>query len=154
MLGLIVDSTLEHTMSELQILSGSWQQLCQDAKQIRTQVFIQEQQICPQDEWDAQDASSTHFVAYKLGMAMGTARLLADHHIGRVAILNRYRGLGAGKALIQYIIEFAKQQQRPMLHLSAQVHAIDFYAALGFVLEGEVYMDCGILHVDMQMQLI
>lgn len=141
-------------MSELQIESGSWQQLGQEAKQIRTQVFIQEQQIRPEDEWDAQDALSTHFVVYQQGQAMGTARLLADHHIGRVAILHQYRGVGAGKALMQHIIAFAKQQQRPMLQLSAQVHAIEFYAALGFVVDGEAYMDCGIPHVDMQMQLI
>lgn len=140
-------------MSALEIISGSWHELSSDAKTIRTQVFIQEQLISPEDEWDAQDELSTHFVVYTQGDAMGTARLLPDNHIGRVAILISHRGLGAGRILMQHIIDYAKQQQRQYLVLSAQVYATQFYRGLGFEVEGEEYLDCNIPHVDMRMDL-
>lgn len=60
----------------LKIMSGSWDELAQDARVIREAVFIQEQQIAPEDEWDAEDAISTHFVAYLQDQPVATARLL------------------------------------------------------------------------------
>lgn len=71
--------------------------------------------------------------------------------IGRVAVLKPYRGLGLGYKLMQFIIALAQKQQRPFVNLSSQVHAIGFYQALGFVVEGEEYLDCGIPHIDMRL---
>ncbi|WP_168405292.1 GNAT family N-acetyltransferase [Acinetobacter indicus] len=138
-------------MSQISIHAGSWQDLQADAKVIREQVFIQEQQIAPEDEWDAQDAVALHFVVYIAKQAIATARLLENHSIGRVAVLKSQRGLGVGRVLMQHIIQMAKQQQRPWVKLSAQEHAIPFYQSLGFQVEGESYLDCGIAHVDMHL---
>lgn len=140
--------------STYQIVDGAWDQLQHDAMSVREQVFIQEQQIAAQDEWDEQDAVSLHFVIYRDGQAIATARLLQDHSVGRVAVLKAYRGQGLGQLIMQYIIALAQQQQRPQLHLSAQTHALDFYKQLGFEQQGEVYLECNIPHIHMQLLFI
>ncbi|RZJ21374.1 GNAT family N-acetyltransferase [Acinetobacter sp. UBA3106] len=140
-------------MTELTIRSGSWDALQQDAKLIREQVFIQEQNISVEDEWDEQDAVALHFVVYDQTHPVATARLLQNNSIGRVAVLKAYREQGIGKLLMLEIIQQAKHEQRQFLKLSSQVHAIQFYAGLGFVAQGDEYLDCGIPHIDMQMCL-
>ncbi|ANF82425.1 GNAT family acetyltransferase [Acinetobacter sp. NCu2D-2] len=139
--------------AEFFIRSGTWQVLMKDAKAIREAVFIQEQNIQPEDEWDEMDAVSEHFVVYVGEQPVATARLLLDHHIGRVAVLRDYRGLHIGQQLMQFIIDFAKQEYRPFLQLSSQVHALGFYEGLGFQVQGQEYLDCGIPHIDMYLQM-
>ena len=124
-------------MSQFTIRTGSWDELQNDAKLIREQVFIQEQQIAVEDEWDAEDTVSVHFVVYDQDQPIATARLLKNNSVGRVAVLKSHRGVGIGKLLMQQIIQQAKHQQREFLKLSSQVHAIQFYAGLGFNVEGE-----------------
>ena len=136
-------------MSDYVIRSGTWVHLATEAKMVRTDVFIQEQNIAEHDEWDAEDDTSLHFVMYDQQQAIATARLLKNNSIGRVAVLKNYRGQGIGQQLMQYIIMVAATEQRAFLKLSAQVHAIGFYEKLGFQVKGERYLDCGIPHVDM-----
>ena len=138
-------------MSQFKIRAGRWDELQNDAKLIREQVFIQEQQIAVEDEWDAEDAVSVHFVVYDQDQPIATARLLKNNSVGRVAVLKSHRGLGIGKLLMQQIIQQAKHEQREFLKLSSQVHAIQFYAGLGFNVEGEQYLDCGIPHIEMRL---
>lgn len=140
-------------MNQYHIVSGTWQELKVQASAIRTTVFIVEQHIAEADEWDNQDSISLHFVLYKDQQAVATARLLTNNSIGRVAVLKEYRGLGLGKLLMQKIIQIAKQQNRAQITLSAQQHAIQFYEALGFKVQGELYLDCGIAHVQMVLDL-
>ena len=140
-------------MTELKIRSGSWDELQNDAKLIREQVFIQEQHIPVEEEWDAQDAVALHFVVYDQAQPIATARLLQNHSIGRVAVLKAYRGQGIGKLLMLEMIQQAKHEQRKFLKLSSQVHAVQFYAGLGFTVQGEQYLDCGIPHIDMYLKL-
>ena len=138
-------------MSQFTIRTGSWDELKNDAKLIREQVFIQEQQIAVEDEWDAEDTVSVHFVVYDQDQPIATARLLKNNSVGRVAVLKSHRGTGIGKLLMQQITQQAKHQQREFLKLSSQVHAIQFYAGLGFKVEGEQYLDCGIPHIEMRL---
>lgn len=137
----------------IKIQAGSWQDLQQDAKFIRELVFIQEQGIPEHEEWDVQDGKSVHFIVHDNIHAIATARLLPNNSIGRVAVLQDYRGSGIGFKLMQYIIQFAKSEHRDCLILSAQVYAIQFYEKLGFVVDGDEYLDCGISHIDMTMRL-
>ncbi len=136
--------------------NGQWSQLQlqQDAKFIRELVFIQEQNIPEQDEWDDQDPVSQHFVVYDQDRAIATARLLPDHHLGRVAVLPEYRGQGIGRLIMLDMIAYAKSQNRPLLHLSAQTHATSFYEKLGFTVQGDEYDECGIPHIEMMMPII
>ncbi|BAP65414.1 GNAT family N-acetyltransferase [Acinetobacter baumannii] len=135
------------------VIAGSWTQFEEDAKYIREQVFIQEQGIEPEDEWDDFDSIAMHFMVYGKEQPIATARLLPQHSVGRVAVLMPYRKQGIGKILMQHIIEYARQHKLPYLKLSAQTYVTAFYEALGFKVQGEVYQDCGIPHIDMTLTL-
>src|SRR5690606_276744 len=120
---------------ELKIVSGSWKDLATPAKMIREAVFIQEQHIAVEDEWDAEDAVAVHFIVFQHDQAIATARLLSNNSIGRVAVLTTARGLGVGQRLMQAVIDYARAEQRKLVKLSSQVHAIGFYQALGLKLK-------------------
>lgn len=135
------------------VIADDWEQLEKDAKYIREQVFIQEQGIAPEDEWDDFDAIAVHFMVYDKEQPIATARLLPQHSVGRVAVLMPYRKQGIGKILMQHIIEYTRQHKLPYLKLSAQTYVTAFYEALGFKVQGEVYEDCGIPHIDMVLEL-
>jgi predicted GNAT family N-acyltransferase len=136
-----------------QVKHGRWDQLQQDAKLIRTQVFICEQGITEADEWDDQDLISQHFVIYDQDQPIATARLLENNSVGRVAVLKAYRGQGLGQMIMLEIISYAQKQRRSVLTLSSQVHAISFYEKLGFTVQGNSYDECGISHIEMTMSL-
>ena len=133
------------------VQSGHWDKLEQDAKFIRKQVFIIEQNIPEEEEWDDQDMISDHFVVYDQDQPIATARLLQNNSVGRVAVLKAYRGQGIGRMIMLEIIQQAHQQDRKFLHLSSQVHAISFYEKLGFSIQGDAYDECGIPHIKMQL---
>lgn len=135
------------------VKQGSWDPLQQDAKLIRKLVFISEQNISEQDEWDDQDAISQHFVVYDQNQPIATARLLANNSVGRVAVLKAYRGQGIGRLIMLEIIAYAQAQKRPSLQLSSQVHAVSFYEKLGFSIQGDEYDECGIPHIEMVMPI-
>ena len=135
------------------IKQGHWDQLQQDAKLIRTQVFICEQGITEADEWDDQDLISQHFVIYDQDQPIATARLLENNSVGRVAVLKAYRGQGLGQMIMLEIISYAQKQGLSVLTLSSQVHAISFYEKLGFTVQGNPYDECGISHIEMTMNL-
>ena len=135
------------------IKQGCWEQLQQDAKLIRTQVFICEQCITEADEWDDQDLISQHFVIYDQDQPIATARLLENNSVGRVDVLKAYRGQGLGQMIMLEIIGYAQKQRRSVLTLSSQVHAISFYEKLGFTVQGNSYDECGIPHIEMTMSL-
>ena len=136
-----------------QVKHGRWDQLQQDAKLIRTQVFICEQGITEADEWDDQDVISQHFVIYDQDQPIATARLLQNHSVGRVAVVKAYRGQGLGQMIMLEIISYAQKQGLSVLTLSSQVHAISFYEKLGFTVQGNPYDECGISHIEMTMNL-
>lgn len=125
--------------------------LYQDALKIRTAVFVEEQGIPLSLEIDDNELWAMHFVAYdENNQPIGTARVLPDGHIQRVAVLAAYRHQGVGKALLEAIITFATAQDLPPLTLGAQVSAIGFYQALGFTLTDKPeFLDAGIAHREM-----
>ncbi|MEB3795594.1 MULTISPECIES: GNAT family N-acetyltransferase [Acinetobacter] len=135
------------------VIADDWEQLEKDAKYIREQVFIQEQGIASEDEWDDFDATAVHFMVYDKEQPIATARFLPQHSVGRVAVLMPYRKQGIGKILMQHIIDYARNQKLPYLKLSAQTYVTAFYEALGFNVQGEVYQDCGIPHINMILAL-
>ena len=138
----------------LSVENGDWDQLQQDARLIRELVFIVQQNIAEQGEWDDQDAISKHFVVYDHDQPIVTARLLQYNSVGRVAVIQKYREQGIGRLIMLEIIEHAQQQQYPFLKLSSQLQAISFYEKLGFVTQGDPYDECGIPHIEMIMPLI
>jgi predicted GNAT family N-acyltransferase len=123
-------------------------------KTVREQVFIQEQHVPVALEWDGQDDEAIHVVALNNhNQVIGTARLLQDGHIGRMAVLPLWRHLGVGSALLKELLLIAQQRQLSKVFLHAQTTAIGFYERHGFSVRGEEFMDAGIPHRYMEHHL-
>lgn len=135
---------------EFGLVAGSWNELGGPARQVRESVFVEEQKVPREIEMDEHDAVSRHVIASDAdGGAIGTGRLLADGHIGRMAVLAGWRGKGVGRALLERLIEEAAGQGLRHLALHAQTHACGFYRRFGFVEEGPEFMEAGIPHRTM-----
>jgi predicted GNAT family N-acyltransferase len=133
---------------------GDWSALQARAAPIRLEVFVHEQQVPLEEEIDALDAVCIHAVAFDAqGFALATGRLLPDGHIGRMAVLKAVRGHGLGSAVLQALVQQARQKGFVEVVLSAQTHAQTFYARHGFVSEGAEYLDANIPHVLMRKAL-
>lgn len=128
----------------------SWQDKAVALRDIRTAVFIYEQQVPEDLEWDEFDPVSLHVLALNPNdQPIGTARLLPDGHIGRMAVLKEWRGKGIGSAMLQRILEESSHRGMPKAMLNAQMAAIKFYEKFGFQVSGEEFMEAGIPHVKM-----
>ncbi|HZJ95416.1 MAG TPA: GNAT family N-acetyltransferase [Thiopseudomonas sp.] len=136
-------------MSNITIRIADWHRDNADLRRIRNSVFIQEQGVSPEQEWDSDDASATHFLAFEGDFAIGTARLLADGCIGRVSVLKDWRGLHIGEKLLLAAIEEAERLGLTEQTLTAQVHAAGFYERLGFKVVSDEFLEAGIPHIDM-----
>jgi predicted GNAT family N-acyltransferase len=137
--------------ADVSIETGPWERLRNEAFPIRLTVFVEEQNVPPEVEADAWDEPSLHALARDGGgRPIGTARLLPDGHIGRVAVLREARGTGVGVALMQAMMNAAQQRGMLEVVLSAQVHAAGFYRNLGFVEEGSPFEEAGIAHIQMR----
>jgi predicted GNAT family N-acyltransferase len=127
----------------------NWQDASTELSAIRSRVFIDEQGVAAELEWDGLDASAMHAKATSLtGEAIGTARLLPGGQIGRMAVLRRWRGIGIGTAMLQCLIDHAAEKER--LFLNAQTSAESFYRRNDFETEGEIFMEAGIPHIRMR----
>ena len=136
----------------LRIELGDWTSMRAHAEPVRFAVFVEEQQVPAEIELDEFDPLSMHALAFDAqGRVLGTGRLLPDGHIGRMAVLPQARGAGVGSALLQVLMQAARARGEREVLLSAQTHAIAFYARFGFVAEGEEYDDAGIPHRMMRL---
>ncbi|MCC6195790.1 MAG: GNAT family N-acetyltransferase [Burkholderiales bacterium] len=118
---------------------------------VRLAVFVVEQNIPEEQEWDEFDARSVHALAEECaGIPIGCARLLPDGHIGRVAVLSDYRGQGVGAALLARLIDVARERGDRRVLLNAQTQAMPFYARFGFAPTGSEFVEAGIPHRTME----
>lgn len=129
----------------------SWQKSREALRHVREQVFIVEQKVPKELEWDDKDAHSAHVIALdETGHAIGTGRLLASGQIGRMAVLAQARGFGVGSEMLEKLIEIAKSQGQTRLFLHAQSSAVAFYGKYQFKSIGEPFMEAGIPHLSME----
>ena len=137
-------------IAEYRVESGDWTRLADRSRPIRQQVFMREQGVPQELEWDEFDPDSRHALAIDPnGDAIGTGRLLPDGHIGRMAVLREWRSKGVGAALLRHLMELARSQGMHRLALNAQTHAAPFYARFGFASEGNEFIEAGIPHISM-----
>ncbi len=135
----------------IKISLDKWQVQKEQARSIRMAVFVIEQQVPIELEWDDMDEYCIHAVATdESGNAVGTGRLLPDGHIGRMAVLASARGRGVGGLLLQELMQAAQQRGDKRAVLSAQRQAEGFYQRYGFKAFGEEYLEAGIVHIDME----
>jgi len=118
---------------------------------IREAVFIQEQTVPVELEWDELDAGCIQLLAFSSNDAVGTARMTAAGKIGRMAVLSGYRGFGIGTSLLSKMIQLAQKEHLSAVVLDAQVAAIPFYQRVGFEVASEPFMDAGIVHRKMKL---
>ena len=138
----------------LRIVTGDWNSLREDAQRVRIEVFVIEQNVPMELEWDEGDEVSIHAVAYdEQGLPVATGRLLPDGHIGRMAVCQPLRGQGVGRQVLQALLEQARQEGHAELVLHAQRHAVPFYERMGFACEGEEFIEVDIPHRRMRLQI-
>jgi predicted GNAT family N-acyltransferase len=138
---------------------GDWLLMQHAAHVVRTAVFVHEQGIAPEDEWDADDATSLHAVLFDVnGQALGNARLLQPTanvaKVGRMAVLRDARGRGFGARMLRALLSETRRRGNKEVRLSAQRTAEGFYASHGFVVAGEPFDEVGIPHVEMRLTLV
>ena len=116
-------------------------------------MFVEEQGVPREIELDEFDERCLHALALEEGRAIGTGRLLPDGHIGRMAVLEGWRGRGVGSRILESLIGAARARGDRQVLLSAQVHAAEFYRQHGFEPMGEIYEEAGIPHRAMRRSL-
>lgn len=124
-----------------------------DISAIRTQVFTHEQGVDPKIDFDGLDPDATHALVMLDNTPVATGRVLADGHIGRIAVLKEFRNKGLGAKVVLLLIEYAQKKHLNRVYLGAQKHAIEFYTKLGFTPYGEEYIEADILHQSMELKL-
>ncbi|MGL4230886.1 MAG: tRNA adenosine(34) deaminase TadA [Casimicrobium sp.] len=134
----------------MQVKTATWQDDHSTLKAIRFEVFVEEQKVPAEEEVDRHDPVSIHAIAWVDGVAAACGRLLPDGHIGRMAVRKPFRGKNIGAAVLENLIERARQRGDREVVLSAQTHAIGFYEKYGFAAYGPEYLDCDIPHRDMK----
>jgi len=116
---------------------------------VRHRVFVQEQGVAPEIEWDEIDRDAIHLAAISGGRVVGAARVFSDGaewHVGRVAVLQQYRGRGVGTLLMRVAEGIAQERGALEVALNAQAPVVEFYLRLGYSGEGSIFFEAGIPH--------
>ena len=136
------------------VRDASWSADRERLRRVREPVFIDEQKVPPDMEWDEDDLEAFHALAVDdSGRPVGTGRLTRDGRIGRMAVLKDWRDRGVGRAILVHLMERAREAGMPEVVLNAQLTAIGFYRRFGYIEEGEEFMDAGIPHRRMRLSL-
>ena len=143
-----------------EILVKPWAEARQMAIPIRFEVFVNEQNVPQEMELDSDDDRAWHALILSGENALGTARLVVEDQdlnkvgrIGRMAVLKEYRQQGIGADLLKALINFGVKQGIHEFYLHAQLLAQAFYVKEGFVTEGEIFEEAGILHQAMRLKI-
>jgi YbgC/YbaW family acyl-CoA thioester hydrolase len=138
----------------VQLHLGNWHDLQKLASPLRTEVFVHEQKVPAELEWDKADATALHCVAVnRMGMVLATGRLL-EHapgvvRIGRMAVKKQMRGTDLGRRVLHALMDAARERGDRQVLLHAQCSAEGFYRRSGFAPHGAVFEEAGIAHIEM-----
>lgn len=123
-------------------------------KSVREAVFIREQGVPAELEWDGSDEGCRHALALShQGVAIGCGRMLANGHIGRIAVLPEWRKKKVGTAIMEALLDYARAHEYKQVDVDAQTHALPFYRSFGFAEQGKQFMDAGLPHIKMFLKL-
>jgi predicted GNAT family N-acyltransferase len=142
----------------VQVHLGSWRDFRNLASPLRTEVFVHEQKVPADLEWDHDDDTALHAVALnRMGLCLATGRLLQHApgvaRIGRMAVQKQMRGSDLGQRVLQALMNAAKDRGDTQVVLHAQCSAEGFYRRAGFAPQGAVFEEAGIAHIEMQRSL-
>lgn len=119
---------------------------------IREIVFIKEQKVAKNIEKDKFDKTAKHFIFYYKNKPAGCARIRLigrKAKLERIALLNKYRGKGFGKVIVDYLINYCKRQRMKKIFMNAQYYLREYYKKLGFKPKGRIFDEAGIKHIKM-----
>jgi predicted GNAT family N-acyltransferase len=141
------------TILDYRIEPADFQADSEDLHAVRNAVFVIEQNIPAEIEWDELDRYSMHLIARDgRHNPIGTGRLTPERKIGRMAVLSAWRNQGVGKSLMAALLDEAQKRGWPEVSLNAQVSVAGFYEQFGFVKEGGVFIEAGIPHQAMRLK--
>lgn len=139
------------------IVECNWRLSKAEIARLRREVFILEQGVPEDLEWDDKDETAVHFGIWQQGELLAYLRLVKidplQAKLTRMAVKKTERGRGYGSELVGEIIEYCRNQGFSEIVLDAQLTARNFYQRLGFLAHGPVFWDAGIEHIAMNMRL-
>ena len=146
--------SFEARQEMIEVRLGTWQDLGPDAQAVRADVFVKEQKIPVDMEWDDADLDAIHAVARnRLGMVLATGRLLQHAagvaRIGRMAVHQWARGSGVGRQVLDALTRQAAKRGDIEVVLNSQLSAVPFYSRAGFNARGAEFDEAGIPHIEM-----
>ena len=130
-----------------------WDKDQKNLSKVRRTVFIEEQQVPEELEWDDDDKTCVHVLVTDNNTPIATGRIKMDGHIGRMAVLKDYRNIGIGSDVLKSLINFSKTLKIKTVYLHAQITAAPFYEKHGFKINSDEFMDAGIPHKSMTLDL-
>jgi len=128
---------------------GTWPGDAGILEHLRETVFVKEQNVPKDLEWDGRDAEAIHAIAEVAGRPVGCGRLLGDGRIGRLAVLEAYRRQGVGLGLLDTLLHSARKEGLPRAYLHAQEQTLGFYERAGFKVQGRAFLEADIYHREM-----
>ncbi len=135
---------------KFRVRDACWQYDAAKLIRVREQVFVVEQKVPPDLEWDGLDPACAHVLAETSdGEVIAAGRLSLDGRIGRMAVLREWRGKGAGSALLDALLIQAQNKGFAEIYLHAQMHAQRFYEKHGFETVGAPFDEAGLPHIEM-----
>jgi len=140
-------------MINYNIKTTSWKKDRTSLSEVRRKVFIEEQNVPEDLEWDEFDNDCIHILVTDDQTPIACGRIKPDGHIGRMAVLKKHRNRGIGAAILSALLKQANDANLKKLYLHAQISAIAFYEKQGFKICSEEFMDAGIPHKTMEKQL-
>ena len=141
-------------MADFRVRLAVWTSDERKLRMLRHTVFVLEQGVPKEIEWDGIDKDCSHAIAEdSSGNSIGCGRLLPDGHIGRLSVLREWRGRGVGTALLGELILLATERGHRRVIANAQEHARSFYERHGFTTAGDPFTEAGIVHRVMECAL-
>lgn len=132
---------------------GSFSEAEESIRQVRNAVFIEEQGVSVEEEFDGDDVDYVHVIVTDDGVPVGTGRLGSDGRFGRIAVVKKARGRGIGKILMMALERHARQSGIDRLWAHAQIQALGFYENLGYRASGKPFMEADIQHKQIEKSL-
>lgn len=145
---------------QIKVLTADDASLQKKAFQIREEVFVYEQKVAHEDEFDQYETESRHFVVLdSAGDAIGASRWRKTERgvkLERFAVKQNNRGMGIGRALVAATLKDIKERmpKGTYLYLHAQLDAVPLYEKFGFKKVGDIFDECGLLHYKMELQIM
>ncbi len=137
----------------ISIFQTTYEENDEKIRTVRHKVFVEGQCVPEELEMDGKDSSCFHVLLIKNGEAIGTGRMETDGHIGRIAVLEEYRGMSFGSMIMNKLEEIAAKNGIMVTYLNSQKQAIPFYMKLGYEAIGDYFLEAGIEHKKMIKEL-